>query len=88
MDDPTVSPIGPFGGTPYDPEPSREKVRGRVTLATTIVFGIVVVAFLTGAFLASNDRYGRVKDAMQSVLPAVSSVLGVVVGFYFGSQKR
>jgi hypothetical protein len=25
---------------------------------------------------------------MSSVLPAVTSVLGTVVGFYFGSQKR
>ena len=72
---------------------TRNQVEKRFAAAShspsrTIVFGLVVVAFLTGAFFASNDRYSRVKDAMQSVLPAVSSVLGVVVGFYFGSQKR
>lgn len=73
---------------PYDPEPEREKVRGRITLATTLVFGLVLMTYLIGAFLAPDARWVRVKEAMQSVLPAVSSILGTVVGFYFGSQKR
>jgi hypothetical protein len=78
----------PLGGSPYDPEPGREKIRGYVTLAATIVFGLLVMCFLAAAFTASNDAWLRVKEAMQSVLPAVTSVLGTVLGFYFGSQKR
>lgn len=78
----------PLVGDPYDPEPDREKVRGRLTLATTLVFGLVVVLFLSGSFFGSEDHWNRIKDAMQSVLPAVASVLGTVIGFYFGSQKR
>ena len=54
----------------------------------TVVFGAVLVTYLLGAMLASDARWARVKDAMQSVLPAVTSILGTVVGFYFGSQKR
>jgi hypothetical protein len=92
MPDPFAeSPLGktPLGGSPYNPEPGREKIRGYVTIAATIVFGLVVIFFLIAALAApSNDAWSRVKEAMQSVLPAVTSVLGTVLGFYFGSQKR
>ena len=88
MADPFSASPSPVSLTPFDPEPDREKVRGRVTLAASLVFGIVLVAYLAGAFFASDAQWARIKDAMQSVLPAVTSVLGTVIGFYFGSQKQ
>ena len=86
----------PFSGSassvvemdPYDPEPERERIRGRITLATTILFGLVVMMFLVAALVSSADRWSRSKEAMGVVLPAVTSVVGTVLGFYFGSQKR
>ncbi len=87
MPDP-VARIGPFEEAPYDPEPEREKIRGRVTLAATLVFGAVLMTDLLAAFLASDARWARVKDAMQVVLPAISTIVGTIIGFYFGAQKR
>jgi len=88
MSDPFAGVGPPLKGEPYDPEKDREKIRGRVTLATTLVFGIVMVIYLSAAFRGTDAEWVRVKESMQSVFPAVSSVLGTVVGFYFGSQKR
>jgi hypothetical protein len=88
MHDPFAGSSEPFKSEPYDPEKDREKVRGRITFATTIVFGVVLVIYLGAAFWATGERWTNKKDAMSSVLPAVTSVLGTVVGFYFGSQKR
>ena len=87
MSDPVV-PLGPFTATLYDPEPEREKIRARVTLAATLVFGSVLLTDLLAAFLASDARWARVKDAMQVVLPAISTIVGTIIGFYFGAQKR
>lgn len=73
---------------PYDPEPERERVRGRLTLAVTLVYGALLIVDLLAAIVASDARWLRVRDAMQTILPAMGTVVGTVVGFYFGSQKR
>jgi heme/copper-type cytochrome/quinol oxidase subunit 3 len=77
----------PFETKEYNPEQDREKIRGQVALAAAITFFAVVFFYLFQATRAT-DQWPQVKEAMQSVLPAVTSVLGTVVGFYFGSQKR
>jgi heme/copper-type cytochrome/quinol oxidase subunit 3 len=77
----------PFQTKEYNPEQDREKIRGWVALAAAITFFAVVFFYLCEATRA-NGQWPQVKEAMQSVLPAVTSVLGTVVGFYFGSQKR
>lgn len=73
---------------PYNPDPLREIIRGLVTLATASAFLIVVWFYLHQASVGSPESWTRMKEAMQSVLPAVTSVLGTALGFYFGSQKR
>ncbi len=37
--------------------------------------------------MSTDARWSRVKDDMQAIFPAVTSILGTVLGFYFGSQK-
>ena len=72
----------------YDPEPARESIRGRITLAAAFTFFTVVSFYLIQSSRVGGTAWVQVKEAMQSVLPAVTSVLGTTLGFYFGSQKR
>ena len=86
----TTSPI--FAAKPFNPEKAREWIRGSVALLAIVAFTIVVVLYLhyavsSGGSAAEASRWSQVKDAMQAIFPAVTSVLGTVLGFYFGSQK-
>ena len=78
----------PFTTSDFDPEPAREAVRGRITLAAASTFFVVVAFYLVASLMASAQAWPQIKDAMQPILPAVTSVLGTALGFYFGSQKR
>ena len=78
----------PFKTADYDPEPAREGIRRRITLAAAVTFFAVVAFYLFEAGHAGEGAWGHIKDAMQSVLPAVTSFLGTVLGFYFGSSKK
>ncbi len=77
----------PFHTGNYDPDRAREGVRGTVAIIAIIMFLAVVIAYLTFAARSADTTWVRVKDAMQAILPAVTSVLGTVLGFYFGSQR-
>lgn len=92
MSDPfqTATPdTSPFVHTPYDPERGREWIRGAVTVVAMLIFAGVVGGYLYGALAISDkDHWDRFKEASAVVLPAVTSVLGSALGFYFGSQKR
>jgi hypothetical protein len=74
--------------TPYNPDRLREIIRGLVTLVAAICFLIVIGFYLVESVHTTDPGWTRIKEAMQSVLPAVTSVLGTALGFYFGSQKR
>ena len=79
----------PFKTATYDPEPGREKLRGRITLSAAVTFFAIVAFYLYEATKAGpTTTWPQIKEAMQSILPAVTSVLGTALGFYFGSQKR
>jgi hypothetical protein len=87
---PSASPFAPnpFRTETYDPEPGREKIRGWIALLAIATFFVLVAFYLYEANTGSDASWLRLKEAMQSTLPAVTSVLGTVLGFYFGSQKR
>ena len=72
----------------YNPEPAREQLRARITVISSATFFAVVTFYLAESSRATDASWLHIKEAMQSVLPAVTSVLGTVPGFYFGSQKR
>ena len=77
----------PFKTRSYDPDQAREKIRGAVAVIACLVFLIVVVVYIVFAAKSTGPQWAQIKDAMQAILPAVTSVLGTVLGFYFGSQK-
>lgn len=56
-------------------------------IAITLFFA-VVMWYLYEAARTADTSWLRINDPMQAVLPAVTSVAGTVLGFYFGSQKR
>lgn len=72
----------------YDPEPQREAIRGRIALAAFLTFAVAVAAYLMASIFSSPQSWPQIKEAMAVILPAVTSVLGTALGFYFGSQKR
>lgn len=73
---------------PYDPEPAREAIRGKITLVAACTFLPVIAFYLAASWLATPQSWPQIKEAMQAIFPAVTSVLGTALGFYFGSQKR
>ena len=77
----------PFKSEPYNPDRAREWVRAAVTLAACATFFCVVCFHLSQASKDAEVSWPHVKEAMQSVLPTVTSVLGTSLGFYFDSQK-
>ena len=88
MPDPELAPFVEPPSAPYDPDRLREIIRGLVTLGAGVSFFIVIGFYLVESVRTADPAWTRIKEAMQSVLPAVTSVLGTALGFYFGSQKR
>ena len=79
----------PFVRRPYDPERDREWIRGAMTVVAMVIFAAVVAAYLYAALaISGGERWNQFKEAIAVVLPAVTSVLGSALGFYFGSQKK
>ena len=77
----------PFQTNPYNPDRARELIRGAVAVIAIAAFTSVVIFYLWFAARSADPKWSQVKEATQSILPAVTSVLGTVLGFYFGSQK-
>lgn len=78
----------PFEVAEYDPSRDRELMRGRIALAVSLTFLFTIGFFLFEASKVDETAWKQVTEAMHDVLPAVTTVLGTVLGFYFGSQKR
>ena len=79
----------PLAERPYDPERNREVIRGSVALFFTLIFAVVIGFYAWGSLYVADDaHWSRFKDTFGVLLPAVTSVLGTVLGFYFGAQKR
>ena len=69
----------PFPGpklAPYDPDRLREVVRGLVTLVAAVSFLIVIGFYLVESTHTSDPAWTHIKEAMQSVLPAVHLRIG------------
>jgi hypothetical protein len=78
----------PFEEAEFDPSHDRELMRGRIALAVSLTFLFTIGFFLFQASKGDEVARRHVTEAMPDVLPAVTTVLGTVIGFYFGSQKR
>jgi hypothetical protein len=72
---------------PYDPAEDREKVRGLIAVDMTVLFAVIMVAFVAAAISGLMPADGLEKLAGLVISP-VSGLLGAVAGFYYGEQSR
>jgi hypothetical protein len=72
---------------PYDPRRQYDYVRLIVTVGLLALFAFVVV-WVALKSSGSEDVWKRTKDMLQIVLPALTALMGSVLGFYFGTQKN
>ena len=70
--------------TPYQPEKQRDYVRLIVTVGLLLMLAWVIVwASIESA--SWRDHWEQTKEMLQMILPAVTGLIGSVIGFYFGS---
>ena len=72
---------------PYNPQRQYDYVRLIVTVGLLALFAFVVV-WVAVKSSGSEDVWKRTKDMLQIVLPALTALMGSVLGFYFGTQKN
>ena len=76
----------PLRKTAYNIDKARERIRGGIAMMALAVFAFLIAFYVYEAAHATNDVWPRVEDAMKVMLPAVTSLMGAVLGFYFGSK--
>ena len=74
----------------FDAKPLPEdKLRIGITWLFSRTFVVFLVVYLCAAFtIQSNDAWLRAKEAFGVILPALTGILGTVIGFYFGNRNR
>lgn len=69
---------------PYSPEKQRDYVRLTVTVGLLLIFGYLVV-FASIESTSWPTHWQQTKEMLQIILPAITGIIGTVIGFYFGS---
>src|SRR5487761_703356 len=67
---------------PYNPQRQYDYVRLIVTVGLLALFGFVIV-WVAMKSSGSDEVWKRTKDMLQIVLPALTALIGSVLGFYF-----
>jgi hypothetical protein len=79
-------PEGQLETTPYLAERQRDYVRLIVTVGLLSMFAWVIVwASIESA--SWKEHWDQTKDMLQIILPALTGLIGSVLGFYFGSKS-
>jgi hypothetical protein len=71
----------------YDQPRAWDQVRKYVTLGLLAMLGWVV---LWASFESASwpNHWAQTKEMLQTILPAITGLLGSVIGFYFGSNAN
>lgn len=85
LGEPTAEIVPPRAGPRFNPEPQREKMRGRLALSAFILLVVCIVGIL-GVVAAGFRTWDQMEGVTASVLPAVLSTVSAILGFYFGSR--
>lgn len=72
---------------PYNPEEQRDYVRMFVTVGLLALFAFIIV-WVAVKSSGPHDTWKQTEDMLTIVLPALTGLIGSVLGFYFGSQKN
>ena len=81
-----VAPIRPEKPeqAPYSPEKQHDYVRLTVTVGLLLILGYLVV-FASVESASWPAHWQQTKEMLQIILPAITGIIGTVIGFYFGS---
>lgn len=69
---------------PYSPERQRDYVRLVVTCGLLLILGYLVV-FATVESASYPSHWAQTKEMLQIIMPALTGIIGTVIGFYFGT---
>lgn len=72
---------------PYDPTRERESKRGWIALTLVFLF-VILVAFLVVSVTCRWFEIDMLEKIGAILLNPVTVLVGTVVGFYFGEQRR
>ena len=72
------------GSRNYSPERQRDNVRLVVTCGLLGILGYLVV-FATIESASYPAHWAQTKELLQIILPALTGIIGTVIGFYFGT---
>ncbi len=81
---PSQTPPKSLPGKPYSPERQRDWVRLIVTCGFLLILGYLVV-FATVECTSYPIHWAQTKEMLQIILPALTGIIGTVIGFYFGT---
>lgn len=73
---------------PYNPERKKESVRAWVTGSLLGAFILLIGVAMSVAAIGSKEHWDETKEMLQTLLPAVTGLLGSALGFYFGAQSK
>ncbi len=77
-------PLDDLPARPYSPERQRDWVRLIVTCGLLLILGYLVV-FATVESASYPAHWSQTKEMLQILLPALTGIIGTVIGFYFGT---
>jgi drug/metabolite transporter (DMT)-like permease len=66
----------------------RERTRGRLVFSLVGILGVLVVAFPVCAAFVPDARWDRVEAQMTGIITGVIGLVGIAVGWYFGSGSN
>ncbi len=69
----------------YSPERQRDRVRLVVACGFLIILGYLIV-FSTVEAASYPAHWSQTKEMLQIILPALTGIIGTVIGFYFGTS--
>ena len=75
------------GEKPYSSEKQHDYVRLTVTVGLLAIFGYLVV-FASIESTSWPAHWQQTKEMLQIILPAITGIIGTVIGFYFGSAAN
>ncbi len=80
--------LGEVESKPYNPDPEREKLRGKIALIlVSLLVGIVLMAFFT-LWFAAPEKVSKLKEVLDLVVAPIVGIVGAVTGFYFGGKEN
>ena len=75
----------PVVGDTYDPDPDREKIRGRLALLFAVLLAVMALAPMLSVIL-DWAAWEALEGPVSVTFGPIVGIVGTVLGFYFGSK--